>query len=315
MFAVFLQFLFGVDSKREKNCKLKAVLISVVERHIEEIYDAHSLAPEIRGKLEEHLQSIITDEQNKFTTELSGLQKEKEKLEHKRKKLLEAHYSDAIPLELLKSEQAEISKKLAVIEHDIEMRNTSYEEIHRNLLLALDLIEDCGQTYRQADDATKRLLNQAIFKGFYIYNENTIKAELAEPFNLILPAVKDDIIKINRAKAASSGQLADIIENAKRHIQSFFGCGAFDSNNESPYPNESNFFGLKSLSKDFLVDDTRLELVTSRTSSGCATSCANRPYLIYQQNVFYQNTAWMSILFYIFIIVQAGMYAAGRTSA
>ena len=29
-----------------------------------------------------------------------------------------------------------------------------------------------------------------------------------------------------------------------------------------------------------LVDDTRLELVTSRTSSGCATSCANRPCLI-----------------------------------
>ena len=29
-----------------------------------------------------------------------------------------------------------------------------------------------------------------------------------------------------------------------------------------------------------LVDDTRLELVTSRTSSGCATSCANRPFFI-----------------------------------
>ena len=27
-----------------------------------------------------------------------------------------------------------------------------------------------------------------------------------------------------------------------------------------------------------VVDDTRLELVASRTSSGCATSCANRPY-------------------------------------
>ena len=31
------------------------------------------------------------------------------------------------------------------------------------------------------------------------------------------------------------------------------------------------------LSVDSMVDDTRLELVTSRTSSGCATSCANRP--------------------------------------
>ena len=28
-----------------------------------------------------------------------------------------------------------------------------------------------------------------------------------------------------------------------------------------------------------LVDDTRLELVTSRTASGCATSCANRPFI------------------------------------
>jgi hypothetical protein len=32
-----------------------------------------------------------------------------------------------------------------------------------------------------------------------------------------------------------------------------------------------------------MVDDTRLELVTSRTSSGCATSCANRPH---QQTLF-----------------------------
>ena len=30
-------------------------------------------------------------------------------------------------------------------------------------------------------------------------------------------------------------------------------------------------------SDESMVDDTRLELVTSRTSSGCATSCANRP--------------------------------------
>ena len=30
----------------------------------------------------------------------------------------------------------------------------------------------------------------------------------------------------------------------------------------------------------FMVDDTRLELVTSRTSSGCATSCANERYAL-----------------------------------
>ena len=44
---------------------------------------------------------------------------------------------------------------------------------------------------------------------------------------------------------------------------------------------EADFTGNKEKSEpfgsDFVVDDTRLELVTSRTSSGCATSCANRP--------------------------------------
>ena len=35
--------------------------------------------------------------------------------------------------------------------------------------------------------------------------------------------------------------------------------------------------GLHLSMQSSVVDDTRLELVTSRTSSGCATSCANRP--------------------------------------
>lgn len=45
-----------------------------------------------------------------------------------------------------------------------------------------------------------------------------------------------------------------------------------------------------------MVDDTRLELVTSRTSSGCATSCANRPAL-YQHEVFYIMEGQMSRFF------------------
>ena len=46
-----------------------------------------------------------------------------------------------------------------------------------------------------------------------------------------------------------------------------------------------------------VVDDTRLELVTSRTSSGCATSCANRPAL-FKQEVFYMILRRMSRTFF-----------------
>ena len=103
----------------------------------------------------------------------------------------------AIPLELLKSEQTAIAKSLAVIDHEIKIHNTAFDELYASLTLALDLIENCGQTYREASDTTKRLLNQAIFKGFYIYNGGEITAELAEPYNHILPAIKDDIANVN----------------------------------------------------------------------------------------------------------------------
>ena len=45
-----------------------------------------------------------------------------------------------------------------------------------------------------------------------------------------------------------------------------------------------------------VVDDTRLELVTSRTSSGCATSCANRPSP-YQRGLFYRMVCDLSSVF------------------
>ena len=144
------------------------------------------------------------------------------------------------------------------------MHNTAFEEIHSNLSLAFDLIQDCGLTYRQANDATKRLLNQAIFKGFYIYNEDTVKAELAEPFDQILSPIMDDIARVNHAKSCDTNCLVEAVEKAKGHIQTLFGCGPSFGYNKSPYPNESNFFDSKSLNKDFLVESGGLEPSTFR---------------------------------------------------
>ena len=51
------------------------------------------------------------------------------------------------------------------------------------------------------------------------------------------------------------------------------------SDETSPLDMKKNKKPATQMSYRFMVDDTRLELVTSRTSSGCATSCANRPAL------------------------------------
>ena len=75
------------------------------------------------------------------------------------RKLLEAHYSDAIPLDLMKTEQQKIAKELAAIDHEIDLHNITFEQISANLDMVLDIVENCGEAYRNASDTVKKLMN------------------------------------------------------------------------------------------------------------------------------------------------------------
>ncbi len=89
----------GRHSKREK-CDLKAVLIEELEHRVEEIYTRYSLPSQMRTLLEKTLVETIEKNRQQFDGEKASLQREKEKLERKQRKLLEAHYGDAIPLQI-----------------------------------------------------------------------------------------------------------------------------------------------------------------------------------------------------------------------
>lgn len=234
---------------------------------IEQIYDNYQLSPEIRQYLEEYLQSIVLKEREKFNSELDGLNRTKTSLEHKRQKLLEAHYSDAIPLDLMKSEQKKIAKELASIEHEINMHNVTFENILANLHLALDLIEDCGTTYRAANDMTKRLINQALVSRFLVSNGNdgvNIDVEFKAPFDTILEPIKDAVARINQARRNGLKELNGLTETTKNHVRIIYGCDFHVSDSPNPIyseltSNEPNFFMVKSSSKDLLVDLAGIE--------------------------------------------------------
>ena len=265
----------GRHSKRKKDCKNRAVLINVVEKEIEKIYDAYQLPSEVRILLEAHLQKVIAEEKQKYESQLDGLKGQKAALENKRKKLLEAHYSDAIPLDLLKSEQQSIAKELASIEHEINMHNMTFEQIASNLNTVLDIVENCGEAYRNASDTVKRLMNQAIFDKFYISNNPEedfgIDPTFRAPYDLMLDPIKEDISQINIAIKRKRENVEKLIRKAKGHIQEFLGCGlsAIDNpSNMSTYSNDGYFFRHNSSSKVLLVEPGRIELPSKNTSTG-----------------------------------------------
>ena len=140
------------------------------------------------------------------------------------------------------------------------MHDTTFEQITENLKRALDIVENCGEAYKNASDTIKKLMNQAIFEKFYISNdadmEFKVDAEFKPPFDQILEPVKDDIIRINRLAQDCSSKLSYYI-------------GLYTINNStnmSTYSNGSNFFSHNSSSKVLLVDLAGIEPASKNLS-------------------------------------------------
>ena len=234
----------GRHSKRQTDCRTKYTLIPAVEKEIEKLYDKIQLSEETKAEIEAYLQTIIAKEKEKYDTEIEGLQGRKRELEHRRSKLMEAHYMDAIPLDFMKSEQQKITGELQDVEREIKRHSVTFEEISQNLSYALEMVTNIGQTYRMASDKIKRLMNQALFNKIYIINNDDvplgIEEEFRPPFNTILAPIKDSHIAEGRTHDSGCGHSANNT------------CGTC----------YSNFFKDKISSSNTMVECRRFELLT-----------------------------------------------------
>lgn len=100
---------------------------------------------------------------------------QKEKLDAERLKLVQAHYADAIPLDLLKSEQERIRTTLDAIEHRLENLATSYEDAREGLDQLADILTDLGDVYTRCEPAERRILNRALFGKIILDDEETVR--------------------------------------------------------------------------------------------------------------------------------------------
>ncbi len=99
--------------KRRTNCGQKAIMVDVVEQQIADYWRTVTLPGSqieaIRHLVQQHIDYIMPRRQ----TELEQARATVAALDAQRQKLLQAHYNDAIPLDLLKQEQARIGAQMA----------------------------------------------------------------------------------------------------------------------------------------------------------------------------------------------------------
>src|SRR5581483_8951010 len=110
-------------------------------------------------------------------TEQKELRKRQRRLLREREKLLQLSYADAIPLDLLKSEQQRIKSSLLSIEQRLMATSYQHQLLEKNLKNALELATNAQTTYITAPDPIRRQLNQALFRRFKVDSHGDLRAE------------------------------------------------------------------------------------------------------------------------------------------
>lgn len=178
----------GRHSKRT-DCTLRSIQIDHVEDLIHNLYDRVSLAPDFRRDLENLLRHGLKTLRADTDTEREQLETTRQGIERRQRKLLEAHYNDAIPIDMLRTEQKRLDAELASTNRSLSALNADLTEADELIEIALDIAQHAGNTYRQAPEHIRRMFNQLLFEKLLIttddHGQHELTASYATPFDVI----------------------------------------------------------------------------------------------------------------------------------
>ncbi len=180
---IYPYFVWSARHAGRGDCTRQAMLIERVERLVERSYETVQIDPETRQALSGMLHARFDQMMAEGAGELADLAARRTRLEDEQRKLLQAHYAGAVPLGLLKREQDRITGSLETIEHRLAAHHGHYADARANLDDSLHLLAHVGGIYAHADDANRRLCNQALFKAIYIYADNDVRVGYRSPYD------------------------------------------------------------------------------------------------------------------------------------
>jgi site-specific DNA recombinase len=220
----YLYFFCVGRHQRRMDCVKRSVAVSVVESYVEREWASIRIDAKYGALLQELVQ-----------TELDALQQENEKTERQvgrqlelrrsqRKKLLDAYYSGAISVDILKTEQQSLTREIESLELRLMRTHLKVAELEHVLRRTLEFLYRPQEAYRAAPPALRRQLNQAVWEQILIFdNEPVASGTVSEPFATLLDP--DLVVPVaatpNPAAVASASWVAGRPGWIDGHIQSY----------------------------------------------------------------------------------------------
>ena len=151
--------------------------MEAVEAAIEDHYRAVSVDPGTADNVRKALIEELARQQAGNKTQIARQERRLRKLSEERRKLLQAHYADAIPLELLKEEQPGRRRPPS---GNWPKRGLCSPMSLKRSERALDLATNLHQLYLASAELARRRLNQFFFSKVLVGPDH-VKVQLSDP--------------------------------------------------------------------------------------------------------------------------------------
>ena len=168
---------------RRRGCTQPHVEVARVEDAILRYYkDRVSLGSTVIDQLRTSTKEHIEQERSEVERQARRQQKQLVKLEHARKRLLDAYLAGALELTDFRDQQDGIVGEIAAAKRAIEIKEIRWKDVETTFDQVLYLAHHCGEAYELAPPCTRRLLNQALFEMIFLNCGDVVGVTLTEPF-------------------------------------------------------------------------------------------------------------------------------------
>jgi site-specific DNA recombinase len=170
--------------RHKTGCAQKYVMAIDAEKMVENLYKRVQLPSNWVERLEKELEAEIVERQSIASDLKVGLIKRLATLSEERQKLLRAYYANALPLDLLKTEQHRITQTETSAKAELEAAEADLAGWQEVLTLAIRLAGNCHDAYLKARPKVRRRFNEAVLNAVYV-RDGKAKPEFTEVFDAL----------------------------------------------------------------------------------------------------------------------------------
>ncbi len=170
------EYFFCLGRRRKQQpCRRSAVRVQAVEAGVEEHYRSFQLPPGRAAQIRDSVLIELAAEREQAIADQTRAQRQLATLTGQRKAVMQAHYANAMPLDLLKEEMDRLTREMADAERLARDAGKTVEQLEVTLGRALTVASTCHRHYRPAPPHVRRQINQGFFRKLFIAPDGSVE--------------------------------------------------------------------------------------------------------------------------------------------